>query len=67
MAAFLVIGRRPAPVLDQEKCEVLGGVRKVLVGIEGPENRITCNPRIEAFHQQPEGLLPTGGLVNVAP
>jgi hypothetical protein len=66
VTARLVVGRRAAPVLDEEKREVLGRICEVLIRIQGPQQRVLLDPRVEARHQQPEGWLAAGCLVDVA-
>src|SRR3979490_2318937 len=66
MAALLAVRARPAPVLDQEKGEPLGGGRQVLFRVDGTQDRVLRHARVEAPHEQPEGFLTARELVHAA-
>ena len=63
MSALLAVGRRPAPVLDQEQGQPLGRARQIFVRIDTPQDGITGDPRVEALDESPEGRLAARQLV----
>src|ERR1700722_19549551 len=63
MAAQLVIGRRAAPVLDQEQAQVLLGRPEILARIDRAQLRIGCYLLVEPVHQATERRLAANLLV----
>ena len=64
MATLLAVGRRAAPVLDQEHPQPLGGRAQVLLGIQGPQHRILRDARVEGVDEPAKGLLAPDRLVH---
>src|SRR5580693_4923848 len=63
MPAQLVVGTRPAPVLDEEQPQVLLGRTEILGRVHRPQHGILRDALVEPVDQAAEGLLPAHGLV----
>ena len=66
VTALLRVGRRSAPVLDQEERQAFGRGRQVFLGIHGAQHRVGRNLRVEALDEQAKHRLAAGQLVHAA-
>ena len=65
MAPHLRVSGGPAPVLDEEEGQALGGAGQVRFGIDRAEDGIRGHPRVEPPDQLSEDRLAAGGLENI--
>src|SRR5260370_26615456 len=63
MTAEFVVGARAAPVLGEERPQVLRGRPEIPARVHRPEFRISGNAPVEGVHQAAEGLLAADRLV----
>ena len=59
----LGIGRRAAPVLDQEQGQSIGRRLEIVFRIEGAEQRIQGNPFIKSLNQGPKRRFATDAFI----
>ena len=66
VAALVVVGRRPAPVLGEEQCQPVAGAGQVLFGVDRAEDGIGFDPVVEPADECLEERQTAGGLVHAA-
>jgi hypothetical protein len=62
--SLLAVRGGTAPILDEKESQAFGGSGQVLIGVDGPEDRVGRNACVETVDEQPERRLSARELKN---